>query len=239
MAGVLAAEDGARLGHHLLDEAVPDLGPDAGPALLGDHLGDDPRADAVVEHGGSRVLVEQGGRHQRRGQRSGDGFGALVHQEDAVGVAVEGEPDVGAGLEHHSPELDQVLRLDGVGRMVGEVAVELGVEDLDLERQSLEHLRGHQPAHAVGRVGHHLQRAQDGGVDEGADVVGVGVEDRAVLERAEGGGIGFGRAAVPPTRRAAPRPWPGSRPVRCPARWVGRPTGTASGRCTGPGCGRR
>ena len=42
MAGVLAAEHGPRLGHDLLDVAVPHLGPDADPALFGDDLGDDP-----------------------------------------------------------------------------------------------------------------------------------------------------------------------------------------------------
>ena len=48
----------------------------------------------------------------------------------------------------------------GSAGMVGEVAVELGEEDLHLEGQPLEDLGGHQAAHPVGRVGHHLQGTQ-------------------------------------------------------------------------------
>ena len=40
VARVLAAEDGAGLGHHLLDDGVPHLGADGRAA----HLGDRPRA---------------------------------------------------------------------------------------------------------------------------------------------------------------------------------------------------
>ena len=70
----------------------------------------------------------------RRGERAGDELALVVDEEHPVGVAVEGEADVGAGLEHPGLEVDQVLGLDGVGRVVREGAVELAVEDVELER---------------------------------------------------------------------------------------------------------
>ena len=82
---------------------------------------------------------------------------ALVVDEEApVGVAVEGQPDVGAGLEDPRLQGHQVLGLDGVGRMVGEGAVQLAEEDLEMERQAGEHRGHHQAAHAVGGVGDDL-----------------------------------------------------------------------------------
>ena len=60
----------------------------------------------------------------------------LVDQEHPVGVAVEGQPDVGADLEHPGLQVGLVLRLDRVGRVVGEGAVELAVDDLEIEREA-------------------------------------------------------------------------------------------------------
>ena len=68
--------------------------------------------------------------------------------------------------------------------MVRERAVELAEEDVEVERQAVEH-RGHdEAAHAVGGVGHDLQRAQRADVDERADVVGELVEQVALLDPA-------------------------------------------------------
>ena len=88
------------------------------------------------------------------------GCAELVDEEHPVGVAVEGEADVGADLEHPGLEVAQVLGLDRIGRVVREGAVELAVQDLEVDRQALEHGRHDEAAHAVGRVGHDLERAQ-------------------------------------------------------------------------------
>ena len=181
------------------------------PPMLGDHLGHDVRADQVVEDGLARVLGEHRGGDERRRQRARDRLGPLVDEEDPVGVAIEGQADVGALLEHRRLEVHQVLGLDRVGRVVGEGAVELGEEDVDVEGEASEHHGHHQAAHAVGRVGHDLERAQRPDVDEGDDVVGP------LLEQVELAPTSPVTAAVgSPSSASAHRL--GSRPGRCRAR---------------------
>ena len=149
------------------------------------------RADEVVEDRLARVLVQHGGGHERRRQRARHRLCLLVDEEDAVGVPVEGQTDVGAALEDRLLQRDQVLGLDRVGRVVGERAVELGEEDLDREGQALEDDRHDQPAHAVGGVGDHLEGPQRGHVDEGDHVVGPLVEQvRARARPPVSGGTG-------------------------------------------------
>jgi hypothetical protein len=57
---VLATEDGTGVGHDLLDIAVSHFGPHPYATPFGDDLGHHPRADAVVEHGRTGVLLEHG-----------------------------------------------------------------------------------------------------------------------------------------------------------------------------------
>ncbi len=97
----------------------------------------------------------------------------LVDQEDPVGVAVEGQSDIGPVLDDGLLQVHQVLRLDRIGRMVGEGPVELGEEEDHVEGQAVEDLGDDQPSHPVGRVGHDPQRPEGGGVDERPDMAGV------------------------------------------------------------------
>ena len=93
--------------------------------------------------------------------RARDRLGLVVDEEHAVGVAVEREADVGAGVEHRLLEVLEVLGLDRVGRVVRERAVELARRGRSsVERQALEHRRDDEAAHAVGGVGHDPQRPQ-------------------------------------------------------------------------------
>ena len=55
--------------------------------------------------------------------------------------------------------------------MVREGAVEFGVHDLEVKRQTGKDLGGHKATHAVGGVGHDLEGTQLGGVDKGVDVL--------------------------------------------------------------------
>ena len=61
--------------------------------------------------------------------------------------------------------------------MVGEGAIELGVQLLELERQPVEDAGDDQTAHAVAGVGHDLQGPESAGVDERANVRRVLVEE--------------------------------------------------------------
>ena len=107
------------------------------------------------------VVVEPG--------QSGAG---LVDHEDAIGVAVERQADVEAAGHHAGPQVALVGRLQRVGRVVRERAVELGIHDLELEHaEAIEHGGDDEAAHPVGGVGDDPPRAQGVDVDERHDVV--------------------------------------------------------------------
>ena len=98
---MLAAEDGAGLGHHLLDERVADPGAHGRAAVLATTSGtafEQMRLWRIVAPG---LVVEHAGR--RRSPWSSEprqALALLVDEEHAVGVAVERQTEVGAGLEH-------------------------------------------------------------------------------------------------------------------------------------------
>ena len=167
--------------------------------------------------------------------------GCLVSMEAATSAVVS-EPDTGSAFSSTrktrsaSPskarpmsapcsstacfKVDQVLGLDRVGGMVGEGAVELGEEDVDREGEPLEDDRHDQAAHAVGRVGHHLERPQRRPRRRRRPTWSAHSASRSSSRRAP-----VERRA--PARRAASRPRPRSRPGRCRARSGGPPRGTA------------
>ena len=120
MAAVLAAEDGVGLGHGGLDEGVSDPGPHRAATELADDLGHGPTGDQVVDHGGSGLATQLAGRDQRGERRRVHGPAPLVHDEAAVGVAVEGQPDVGLLGDHpalQSPHLEVYADYDKKGPM--------------------------------------------------------------------------------------------------------------------------
>ena len=156
--GVLAAEHRVGVGHDLLHERVADAALHRLAAELADHLGDGLRADHVVHDRFAGVAGEHRGGEDRGGGGPGDDLALVVDEDDAVGVAVEREPDRGVLGEHRPPEVGEVRERHDVGGMVREGAVELAVEHRELERQTLEH-RGHDhAAHAVGGVGDDAHR---------------------------------------------------------------------------------
>ena len=184
MRGVLAAEDRAGLGHHLLDERVADPRAHRHAAVLADHLGQRARADEVVHDRLAGMPVEDAGRDDRGRGGAAHRLPGVVDEEHAVGVAVEREPDVGAEVEHRALEVLEVLELDRVGGMVRERAVELAVQHGERERQPLEHLGHDEPAHAVGRVGDDGERPQHRRVDERPHVIAERLEQVEVLDLA-------------------------------------------------------
>ena len=199
MRGVLAAEDRAGLGHHLLDEQVPDPRADRHAAVLADDLGHGLRADEVVDDRLAGMLLEDPLGHDGGGGRAADGLARVVDEEDAIRVAVEREADVGAAVDDGALEVLQVLDLDRVGRVVREGPVELGEEDREVERQAVEHLGDDEPTHPVRRVGDDRERQQHVPVDEALHVPGELVEQVDGLHLA-------GRPRPGASRRRRPSP---------------------------------
>ena len=182
------------------------------PAVLGDDLGHHVGADQVVEDGRAGVLVQHRAATRAVVSEPDTGSARSSTRKHPVGVAVEGQPDVGPRRQHGRLQVDQVLGLDGVGRMVGEGAVELAEQDLDVEGQAGHDQRDDQPAHAVGRVGHHLAAAAG---RPGRRTSGRGRRTRRAGRWWSSGAGGRPAAAGSPgARRWRPR----SRPARCPGR---------------------
>jgi hypothetical protein len=154
---VLAAEDRAGAGRLGLDEGE------------------------VVDDGARAAVAREFADGHRGGDRGrGDRFAALVDDEAPVGVAVEGEAVEGeaevralftdALLDH------EVRRVQGVGLVVGEGAVELEVQGYEGEGQAFEDGGDGVAAHAVARVDDDLEGADSGQVDECAQVCRVVVQ---------------------------------------------------------------
>ena len=102
------------------------------------------------------------------------GLPLLVDDEAAVGVAVEGQPDVGSGVQHELLQVDQVGRFQRVGLVIGEGAVELEVQRQQGQRRDGAEDRGRGVSgHAVARVDGDPQRTQIGQVDQRAQEVAV------------------------------------------------------------------
>ena len=52
----------------------------------------------------------------------------LVHDETPVSVTVEGQPDISTSFDHMGLQIDEVCRVQRIGLVVGEGAIELEVE---------------------------------------------------------------------------------------------------------------
>ena len=109
--GVLAAEHRVGVGHDLLHERVADAALHRLAAELADHLGHGLRADHVVHDRFAGVAAEHRGGEDRGGGGPGDDLALVVDEDDAIGVAVEREPDRGVLGEHRPPEVGEVLEL--------------------------------------------------------------------------------------------------------------------------------
>ena len=158
---MLATEHCSGLGHHLLDERVTHLRANGSTTTLTHHFGNRPAADEIVQDGRPGVLGEHARRQDGRGGRAREASPLFVDHEHAVGVAIEGQTDVESAGHHSGLQIALIGRLQGIGRVIGERPVELGVHHLEFEaRQSLEDCRHHEAAHAVGGVGHHPHRAK-------------------------------------------------------------------------------
>src|SRR5215210_1360431 len=111
---VLPSEGGVVLAHLRLDDGVAGLGSYGLPTLALDELGERFRADRAVQYCRAGLLLQdvlgdEGGCEVAR-----DGRALFVDDEAAVGVAVEGDPEISALCDHTLLKLFDVLWLDGV-----------------------------------------------------------------------------------------------------------------------------
>src|SRR5918993_4875928 len=157
---MLPAEGRVVLPHLRLDDGVACSGPYGLPALALDELGEGLRADRAVQYGGARLLLQHVLRYEGGRQVTRDGRTFLVDNEAAVGVAIEGYPEVSTLCDHALLEFPDVIGLDRVRWVVGEGAIELEVHRYVFERKLLEDGWDHFACHAVSRVDHDLQRPQ-------------------------------------------------------------------------------
>ena len=91
---------------------------------------------------------------------------------------------------HRLLQVAQVLRVDRVGLVVGERAVELEVQRHHGDRQALEHGRDRVAAHAVARVHDDLERPDPGEVDQLAQVLRVARQQVPLRHRARDAVVG-------------------------------------------------
>ena len=189
MAGDLAAEGRVLLAHPRLEEGVADAREVGAPALGGDQVGHGAAGARVVEDRRAGVL-----RQRRPGEQGADEvavaeLAAAVDEEAAVGVAVPGDAEVGAGAAHALHDHRPVLRQQRVGLVVGELAVGLEVHLLQIEAEPVQGRPDHRPRHAVAAVDDHLHRLHLGGIDEREGMGAELVPDVDLLEGAAAGRV--------------------------------------------------
>ena len=179
MAAHLAREDGVHLAH-ALDEGVADAVHQRGAAEPLDDVADGPARADVVDDRPPGLLLQHGLGEERRDEVTGHELARVVHEEAAVGVAVEGDPEVGALLDHLATTRGSPQ--ERVRLVVGEVAVGLEEAAHGVDRQPVEDGREHRAAHAVGRVDDDAERLHRARVDEGQDLVDEARVDVARLD---------------------------------------------------------
>ena len=152
VAGDLAAELAALVAHAGLEERVADAVDERVAAEAGDRVRDGSAGADVVEDVGARDLLEDARREQRGEEVAGHELALAVDEEAAVGVAVPGDAEVGAGLQDLADDELAVLGQQRVRLVVGELAVGLPVGGDELDRQLLEDRADHRARHPVAAV---------------------------------------------------------------------------------------
>ena len=153
---MLPAEHRTGFGHRGLDEGVTDAG-DHRHSPFSAMISGTAREVMIVNHRSAGDTLQFLGGDQSRQRRGVDQFTTLVDHETPVSVAVEGQTDVGPVLFHRCLQIDQVLRIDRVGLVVGEVPIELEVQLDHLGGQLREDHWRSEPRHAVAGIDHHLE----------------------------------------------------------------------------------
>ena len=117
----------------------------------------------------------------------------VVGEEGAIGITIERDAQVVLALTHESFEIGEVLRDQGVCRMIGECAVRLEVQTGEIGRNAIEDTLQRDTGHAVSPVHRHAQRADLGRVHDREQMLHV-AGDRIDPLHASGG---IGNVASP------------------------------------------
>ena len=182
----LAREQGAALLQPGLDERMAGL-PHAGrAAMLADPRREVARALHVVDDLGARLARQHVLREQHQLPVGIDDAAVRRDHAEPVAVAVEGESQFGPLPAHRGDEVAEVLRLRGIGVMVGEAAVDVAVELDDLAAEpAIEFPRG-RAGDAVAAIDRDLHRAREARIRNDAQQVGLAHIGTAVPPRSAG-----------------------------------------------------
>src|SRR5690348_7211805 len=103
--------------------------------------------------------LEEVTRYQCRDEIARDRVTLLIHEKDAVGIAIPCHAEIGALLLYGLHKLLDILPLERIGAVVGEGAVRIEIELCYFElRHTPEYLMRGQPAHAVACIGYDGER---------------------------------------------------------------------------------
>ena len=153
----------------------------------------------------ARMLLQHELREQRGHEVARHEVARVVDEEAAVGVAVEGDPELGLLLQHLADHELAVLGQQRVRLVVREAPVELEEVGDGVDREPLEDRRQHRARHPVRRVDHDAQRLHRAGVDEGQDLLDVARKDIFLPDLSWGltpGHVGKGHGAVADLQQA-------------------------------------
>ena len=114
----------------------------------------------------------------------------FIDGEHAVGIAIEGRAQVGVDFTHLLLQVSHVLRLNGAGRVVGEIAVKLKIERDEFAGQMLEDTRHNHTGHAIAGVNDDFERPNLAHIDERKRVLDISIGHVALDDLAFGGRFG-------------------------------------------------
>ena len=186
MAGDLARECRVLLPHPVLDVRVADPVDERHAAGPGDRLRHGPARAHVVDDLRARLLLQQHLGEEGGDEIAGDELARVVDEEAAVGVAVEGDAELGALLEGLADDELAVLGQERVRLVVRERPVRLEEAAHRLDRQSLQDRRQHCTRHPVRRVDDDAQRLDRIDLDEREHLLHVGRPDVVVVDMSGG-----------------------------------------------------
>ena len=171
VAGHFAGEQCAGFLHLGLDETVAGLPQRGLAAACADPVEQVARGFHVEDDFGARVARQHvvGEQHQLA---VGENDGAVLHHHaQAVAVAVEGQAEFGVAGFQARDQVGEVLRLRGVGVVIGEIAVDLAEHFFDLAAECAVQGASEGARHAVAAVDDELHRPRELDVGDDARMV--------------------------------------------------------------------